>query len=135
MRTHERIELHDSGEVVLEKISEGNPGALDCLVTCLKEGERVDPEHMLKGWAPIITADSIGIYGSELYLLWNDVCGRNPVRFIGLMRAWSFGYVTAERIRLAATESRSVEESDPLWVDHLLSKVRFRLPNFTCDAE
>ena len=64
---NERITASMDMKKMLITMSEGNPGAL----TCMMEMLRTDPMALLD----ILYFDSMGIYGSKIYMLWNDCCG------------------------------------------------------------
>ena len=56
---------------VLIKMSEGNPGALTFL---MEEINRGDEKRFV---ADVIFFNMYEIYGSKLYMFWNDACGRD----------------------------------------------------------
>lgn len=92
----------------------------------IKHGPRIDPDNP-EGFGPILALDSIGIYGPDIWLLWKDVCGENPVKVVGILRAWQLGMVSSEQLKSAC----SGKPYDPLPVEELIAMVRHRLPNFT----
>lgn len=56
---------------VLVEMSEGNPGALTFLM------EEINLQDEKRFIADIIFFDTYEIYGSKLYMFWNDACGRD----------------------------------------------------------
>lgn len=64
----------DNAESALAKICEGNPGAINACCCIIKEGAKVYP--YVDGWEYIILLDKLEIYGSDIYVLWNDICQR-----------------------------------------------------------
>ena len=86
-----KIKLTDSTTEVAIKMSEGNPGAL----TFIMEALTADKMNMLK---MILPADTLEIYGSKLYMLWNDACGRDLEKVHEVFDAWRQGKLSKERI-------------------------------------
>jgi len=62
-----KLELQDSGQDIILKMGEGNPGAMSCTMDMLSN-EKV---HL------ILILDTLGLYGSNLYMLWSDCCNRD----------------------------------------------------------
>lgn len=119
-----RIGLHDTVMDIMVKMSDGNPGALTAMVSILQDGARIDPDDFFKGMGTLLHFDSADIYGSDIYVLWNDVCARNTTAMMGVMRASQLGITTDAEVR------RMIRESDSAPVDNLLVQVRAKLPNF-----
>lgn len=76
-------------EVVMT-MSEGNPGALNVIISMLN-----DPRTCMD----ILLCDSLGIRGSRLYMLHNDCCGRNNDKFIRTLKMLSCGVYSQEQIQ------------------------------------
>ena len=66
----ERIKFTDSFQEVIIKMSEGNPGCLAFLMELVKYRE-------IKAMSDILLFDNMRVYGSKLYIFWNDCCDRN----------------------------------------------------------
>lgn len=79
-----RITTMDSWESVLTKLCEGNPGAINACCTLFKKSKRVYPYR--DGYEYIIALDSIGIYGTDIYVLWNDICQQDLAKMIAMLR-------------------------------------------------
>jgi hypothetical protein len=120
-----RIELSDSLNDVLYKLSEGNPGALTVLCRWLKEGEAIDPDacHPL---IQMTALDDIDLVGFRIWLLFKDVCGESLTRFLGVLRAHQLGFITKRELVAAATTGRMDVDA----LDAALSRVSIRLPRF-----
>lgn len=91
----EKIKLTDSGSDIAFKMSEGNPGALNCIMEVFKASNLHDGMH---GAMLILYCDSLGLYGSELYMLWNDCCDRDIKKFELVLRNWQMGKLSKETI-------------------------------------
>lgn len=71
--TNTRITADMSMQDVLITMSEGNPGALTCMMQMLQ----TNPMSFMD----ILLFDKMGIYGSKIYMVWNDCCGRDMKKF------------------------------------------------------
>lgn len=74
----------DNAESALAKICEGNPGAINACCCIIKESAKVYP--YVDGWEYIILLDKLEIYGSDIYVLWNDICQRGTRKMIAALR-------------------------------------------------
>ena len=88
--TKTRITADMSLQEILLTMSEGNPGAL----TCMMQMMNFDPMALLD----ILLFDSIGIYGSKIYMVWNDCCGRDMGKFKETIQAFREGKFSEEEI-------------------------------------
>ncbi len=120
-----RVTLMDTGVQVLHKLSEGNPGALTVLAQWLKCGAEIDPDAALPPMLQMLSLDDMDIVGSHIWILYKDVCGQSMHRFIGILRAHQFGYVSTGVLQSAAGGG-----GVDLGLDELLSRVKARLPRF-----
>ena len=71
-------------------MSEGNPGALTCMVNMLN----YNPMALLD----ILFFDTMEIYGSKIYMLWNDCCGRDMDKFNKTIQYIREGKVSKEKV-------------------------------------
>ena len=78
-----RITAGMSMTEMLITMSEGNPGALTCMMQMISS----DPKALLD----ILLFDSMGIYGSNIYMVWNDCCGRDMAKFKETIQAFREG--------------------------------------------
>lgn len=125
----ERINLTDSPKDILVKMCDGNPGALNALISILKSGEKIDPDSAMGGLGAILYLDSWGIYGSDIYVLNNDICKGDTAKTLAVIRATQFGYFDRAILKDAcARQDRSGSTLIP--VDELYVKVKEHLPNF-----
>ena len=86
-----RFELTMSVEDVLMKMADGNPGALSCLI----EFMNADPISALNS---MMILDDLDIYGTKVYILWNDCCGRDINKFKETIKRFWLGEFTKEQI-------------------------------------
>jgi hypothetical protein len=128
----ERIKLNDTMTNIMVKMSEGNPGALSAICECLKYSKQIDPDDLMEGFSTILQLDSMGIYGTSIYVLYSDICEKDIVKFITLSRAVQLGLFNRETVIEAA--SRQDYSGKNLITDEtlseLLEEVKAKLPNF-----
>ncbi len=76
---------------MLVTMCDGNPGALSAMMKMLERDQ-------MQGTLHILLCDSLGIYGSKIYMLWNDCCGRDMEKLDETFAAFSEGKFTREQI-------------------------------------
>lgn len=124
----ERINLDDNMMSIVSKMSDGNPGAMNVIMEILKPNN-IDPDNALGGVGVILSLDSLGIYGSDIYILSNDICDRDLVKTLAVLRAWQLGFLNGDTLKDACSrQDRSGVKMIP--VDDLYIKVKKELPNF-----
>ena len=92
-----RLTLTDDGMEMMMKMFEGNPGAATALMELLQPND-IDPQSALGSLGSIFHFDELGIYGSNIYILWSDICGRNVHKVVLLTRAYQLGLVSQQRL-------------------------------------
>lgn len=127
---NERITLKDTSRDILVKMADGNPGAISAMMEMIKHGESIDPQGFMGGLGAILSLDTLGIYGTEIYILWNDQCHRDTRELLMLLRANQLGFVTDSEIKgVAEDQMRQVMFSQER-MDELDKKVCERLTTF-----
>ena len=63
-----KLELTDSLQDAITKLSERNPGAMSFLFEIIKH----QGNNPIESFSEFLTIDSMHLYGSHLYMLWND---------------------------------------------------------------
>lgn len=86
-----KLEMKDTGMDIVTKMSEGNPGALTVIMKFMN-GDGID---IIKYILPL---DTLEIYGSRLYMLWNDCCQRDDDKLKRVIDAYKFGKLSKESI-------------------------------------
>lgn len=122
-----RILLDKPLDQCLIDMSEGRPGALSALIAVLKVGHAVDPDNAFGGFSVLMTFDNAGIYGSDIWVLYNDVCNQSATRLIALARSAQLGFCSYQELRSFVQASFSVDQAR---IDELIAAVRERLPEF-----
>ena len=75
-----RLSLIDDGQTILMKMCDGNPGCLSFLMMVI-EKESIDVFFEI-----VIKLDIAELYGSLIYMLWNDCCDRDTQKTIRMIR-------------------------------------------------
>ena len=101
-----KIQLTDTSVDIFQKMSEGNPGALAALMNIYKESPIIDPQSAMGGLGPILSLDTLGVYGSDIYILWSDQCHKDTREFLMLLRANQLGFVSNDKIVANAKDQR-----------------------------
>lgn len=102
MKQKDRIELSDTMLDIFLKLSDGNPGALSALMQMSKESLEVDPDAAFGGIQPLLSLDGMGIYGSHIWVLWKDVCGKSTRNIETLFRQVQLGMMSEGEVISAA---------------------------------
>ena len=128
MKLDERIKLTDSTMDVIIKMSDGNPDAMNVLMQMLQPN-KIDPDNGLGGLGAILMLDSLGIYGTDIYVLNSNICERNLAKMLAVLRAVQLGLFSGHIVKDAShRQDYSGRELVP--VDELYKKVKEKLPNF-----
>lgn len=130
----QRIELTDTVQSTLIKMSEGNPGAISVLLQLYQKGGAIDPDNAFKGLGPLLSLDTVGIYGSDIWILYKDICRENIEATIGLLRAAQLGLLSESTLLGAISSSRDGTSRDgtevAIDVEKVMAEVKVELPNF-----
>jgi len=125
-----RVQLTDNTVTVITKMCEGNPGAMNVMIEMLdSKSNYIDPDAFMGGMGKILSLDSLGIYGSDIYILHNDICERNMIKTFAVLRAHQLGFLNDSLLKDACSrQDRSGKQM--INVDVLYKKVKNELPNF-----
>jgi len=125
-----KIQLTDTPVTALAKMCDGNPGAMNALLKIVEESEKIDPDTpSFMGLHYVLLLDTWRIYGTDIYILYSDNCGRDMEKMIGLLRGCQLGFLP-ESILQQACSRQDYSGKDMIDIDGVLSKVKERLPNF-----
>lgn len=125
MQHQERIQLTDTAMTAAIKLADGNPGAITAIMKMMESAPSIDPDSAFGPLGPLFSLDSMGIYGSRIWVLWKDVCGGNALRVETLFRAAQLGIISDQQVSNAASTGRAgFDFSD------LLLSVQEQLPAF-----
>ena len=125
-----KINLRDSIMNVVVKMSDGNPGAMNALMQMLQpENQEIDPDSIMGGMMKVLALDALGIYGSDIYILHNDICDRDMVKMFAVLRAHQLGFLNGSILKYACSRQDRSGKS-MIDVNGLYEKVITQLPNF-----
>ena len=126
-----RIKLDDTLQDSIIKLCEGNPGALTVCARLCQEGGKIDPGDWLLGAGKLLSLDTLGIYGSSIWLLYKDICGQDLAKMVAVLRGWQLGFVSGDKIAAAIETARApslvITTIDP---GAIMAKVQLRPPAF-----
>jgi hypothetical protein len=95
-----RITASMSTKEILIAMCDGNPGAITCMVQMLQN----DPDAIFD----ILYFDTMDIYGSKIYKLWNDCCDRDMAKFKETIKYLQSGQVSKEEIHENLNRPRAI---------------------------
>ena len=125
----ERVTLEMSIEDIVLALAEGNPGAARVCVELLAKGEEIDPDNALGGFGTMLLLDTLGLYGSRIWMLYKDVCGQDLVKMVAVLRAWQLAILTSGAIAHAIDH-----RGEGVDTDNVVSQVQEQCPGFNAIA-
>lgn len=124
-----RIDLKDSTMDAVAKMSGGNFGAMEALIRTLQEGEKIDPDDVMSGLGSILMLDTLGIYGTDIYVLYSDICNKDLAKTIAVIRSVQLGFFKSPLLKEACSR-QDYSGRNIVPVDELYLKVKSVQPNF-----
>lgn len=114
---------------LITKMADGNPGAATALMEMVSHGRFIDPQSLHLGFGSVFTLDTLGIYGTDIYVLWSDICGKQLNKTIAVLRAHQLGLFDGDTIKDACSrQDYSGRKLIP--VEELYLKVKEQLTEF-----
>ena len=120
-----RLVLEDTPFDVLQKMSEGNPGALKVCMDIMEKGNLIDPDSALGGYGALLILDTCQIYAARIWMLYKGVCGEELVKIIAVLRAYQLGLLDLGKLNHAIDNN-----GDGIDVDEIEQQVKARLSTF-----
>lgn len=125
-----RLGLHDTKMSALVKMSDGNPGAAVAITEIMTQHSSIDPQSALGGLGVLLSFDDMGIYGTDIYVLYSDKCGRDVRKLLMLMRSHQLGFISSSKIiEMAKDQMRKIDLTEEEYAD-LDKKVCKQLEEF-----
>ena len=118
------IKLEDSFYNIVDKLSQGNPGARSVLMSLLKKGEEIDPENLLSGLGEMLNLDCRGIYGPDIWVLFKDCCRSDITDVITVLKALRLGVYSERQLW------NDIDNGTEIDVEFLSVEVKKALVNF-----
>lgn len=116
MKNKQRIEPRDNKWDIVVKMCERNSGAMNVLNQLLFSNMPID------GLSLISTLDSLGIYGTDIYVLYNDICNSDIDKTVMVIRAVQLNLFDGNILKDAA-HRQDYSGRDLVPVDELCNKV------------
>ena len=129
MNENPEIKLTDTPMSAVMKLSKGNPGAVTAMMALITEGDGIDPDAFMGGFGCLLSLDNHKIYGTDIYVLWSDICMRNTARMIAVLRAVQLGFLK-ESVLQEACSAQDYSGCEKIDVLELYEKVCEQLPRF-----
>jgi hypothetical protein len=129
MNNKERIGLNDTMMSAVAKLADGNPGAAQALMSLSINAAKIDPQSFGGALGPLLSFDSHGIYGTDIYILWSDICNKNASKTLAVLRAVQLGMFD-ERTLKDACSRQDYSGREMIPVDDLYEKVCEKLEDF-----
>lgn len=89
-----KLELKDNVNDMICKLAEGNPGALNTLFEIMNYYGGNPYRYLEK----FLLIDAMKLYGSHLYMLWNDCCDRNTKKVLKVIEEYQKENITNDDI-------------------------------------
>lgn len=113
-----RISLSDGFQDVIIKMTDENPGAISALIALSNEVTDIDPDNDFGPFGPALSFDTYEIYGSSIYVIWNDKCFRESRKTLLLLKAVQLGILQKSRLQaMAADQTGSINLTAEEWSD------------------
>ena len=122
--------LEDNAIDVVVKMSDCNPGAIMAMSELIKHNEIIDPDSIFGEFSAILRLNELEIYGTDIYILFNDKCDKDVRKLIILCRATQLGFYSGNDLKeMSLDQMRKINLSDEEF-DSIDKKVCNFLPNF-----
>ncbi len=110
-------------------LSDCNPGAIRCIGELLRITLKIKLALPFNGAFVLQLLDKNGIYGTDIYILYNDICNKDCFKVLALLSAVEIGYL--DPIVLADACSRQDYSGKNLIdTDQVVRAVKTALPDF-----
>jgi hypothetical protein len=74
---------------IVMKMTDGNPGAVTVITQLIVD--KNDPDDWPSGFGKLLSLDTHGIYGSNIWVLFKNVCNQNILNVVTVLRAVQLG--------------------------------------------
>ena len=125
---NERITAEDNIVSAIVKMADGNPGGAVVMREAALHSQEIDPMAVMGGFAPLLSLDTLGIYGNRVWMLYKDVCNEHLPTTLAMLRAWQLGILSDYKLNQAIDH-----RGDGLDLDSVKAAVKEQLPSFNLD--
>ena len=99
-----RINLSGNITMSIIKMVEGNPGAITAIMDLVEKHDSIDPQSFFGPLGVLIALDTFEIYGTDIYILYNDKCQKDARKTIMLLRAVQLGLLPVAKLKEMARD-------------------------------
>lgn len=114
---------------IMKDFAEGNPGAVAAMVKIMESAETIDPDNALGALGVLFSLDNLDCYGSNIWLLYKDICKSNVTNVHIIFRAIGFGLLNDKEVRQDIENARTGEARE-FDFPELLKKIQEKIPDF-----
>jgi len=103
-------------------------GAQVACMEIFSKAEGIDPDSQIGSMGYLLVLDLLGIYKKRIFILWNDICRRDPGKIIALLCASQMGCISSvcpDSINFAIDNN-----GQGIDLNLVVESVKKRLPNF-----
>ena len=95
------------------KMVEGNPGAITAIMDLVEKHDSIDPQSFFGPLGVLIALDTFEIYGTDIYILYNDKCQKDARKTIMLLRAVQLGLLPVAKLKeMARDQMRKINRTE-----------------------
>ncbi|MDD4588908.1 MAG: hypothetical protein PHG06_00565 [Parabacteroides sp.] len=123
--TNTRITLEDNAMSAIMKLADGNPGAATVCIRLLKEAGDIDTNSFVGGLGTLLSLDTENVYGSEIWMLYKDVCKESLWKTVAVLRSCQIGFLSNAALHHAINNY-----GDGIDIDELVKQVTGQLSGF-----
>lgn len=92
-----RIRTFDSKLKIITKMSDDNISTMAVINELLFE--KVVPRKFLEdGLSTVLLMDAVGLYGDQIEILFNQVCGKDLILMRSVLTAVKYGWITSQQL-------------------------------------
>ena len=124
------IDIHKHNIIqCITMLAKGNPGACTCLCKLLEYTFHDHCELPVHGVNVLRLLDKYGIYGTDIYVLWNDICDEDYFKVLELLSAVEIGFLDSATL-CDACSRQDYSGKNLIDVDQIVHDVKSVLPYF-----
>jgi hypothetical protein len=111
-------------------MADGNPGATNVVIQLISEGGSIDPDSAFGPIGAVLLLDTFGIYGSDIWVFYKDICREELINVFTYLRAIQLGITGSANLLTMIYKIQHGEHQQGIDFTDLYNKVKEQLPNF-----
>ena len=123
-RQTERIDFHDTPAKAVFKLVKGDLAAAEACIAMVKAVATADPKAEYGPFTPLVILEAIGLTGPAIGVVYNRVCGGDPVTALAVLHAVRLKLISAVALESAAQGGAKIDAAA------LLDLIRHKIPGF-----